>query len=134
MKNRPHVFVALIGLLLGVGNPMAAVVCFGADGHIEVVPLSSEDHCCDCPTHAGSEDVGHRCSSCVDVPLPQATGEAILIPGVERCEALKALADYTKCALSVTPISPDSFAPFPGADPYAHGRAIAAHSTVVLLI
>ncbi len=125
--------VALIGLLLGIGNPGAVVVCFGADGHVEVVP-AAEDHCCDCPSPAGLRDAGHRCPSCFDIPLPLGTGEAFLLPVEHRVEDLKAKAGSEICRPPVIPLLPETSEASPGAAPRIGESAISSLSTVVLLI
>ncbi len=125
--------VALIALLLGIGNPGAVVVCFGADGHIEVVP-ASEDHCCDCPSGTAFRDAGHRCASCLDVPLPLGSGEAFLLPGGDTVQDLKVRAESGVWGRSVTPVSPDSPEASLEATSCAHESAISSLSTVVLLI
>ena len=133
VKKKSFVAVALIGLLLGVGNAGALVVCFGADGHIEVVS-ASEEHCCECPSHDTRGETGHRCGSCFDIPLSLGGGEAFLLPPGSEVRDLMVQAESRMCGRSVTPLSPDSTEAFPGAASCAHKSEISFLSSVVLLI
>ena len=133
VKKKSSVAVALIGLLLSIGNAGAVVVCFGADGHIEVV-WASEEHCCECPTHTTPGETGHRCGSCFDIPLSLGSAEAFLLPPGSEVLDLMVRAESRMCGRSVTPLSPDSTEAFPGATSSAHQSAISSLSSVVLLI
>ncbi len=125
--------VVLICTLLGIGNAGALVVCFGADGHIEVVS-ASEEHCCGCPSHDALGETGHRCGSCFDIPLPLGSGEAFLLPVGGEVRDLMVQAESRVCGCSLTPISPDSPEASPGAAACAHKSAISLLSSIVLLI
>ena len=133
VKKKSSVAVALIGLLLSIGNAGAVVVCFGADGHIEVV-WASEEHCCECPTHTTPGETGHRCGSCFDIPLPLGNGEAFLPPAGGEGRDLKIKAESRVCGCSVTPVSPDSPEASPGAATCTHNSATSSLSSIVLLI
>ena len=131
--KKSSVAVVLICTLLGVGNAGAMVVCFGADGHIEVVS-ASEEHCCECPSHTTLGEPGHRCGSCFDIPLPLGSGEAFLLPVGGEVRDLMVQAESRVCGCSLTPISPDSPEASPGAASCADKGAISSLSSVVLLI
>ena len=133
VKKKSSLAVALIGLLLGIGNAGALVVCFGADGHIEVVS-ASEEHCCECPSHATPGETGHRCGSCFDIPLSLGSAEAFLLPPGSEVRDRIVQAESRMCGRSVTPPSPDSTEAFPGAASCARQSAISSLSPVVLLI
>jgi hypothetical protein len=133
VKKKSFVAVALVGLLLGIGNAGGMVVCFGADGHIEVVS-ASEEHCCECPSHATLGETGHRCGSCFDIPLSLGSAEAFLLPPGSEVRDLMVQAESRMCGRSVTPLSPDSTEAFPWAASRAHRSAISSLSSVVLLI
>ncbi len=133
VKKKSFVAVALVGLLIGIGNAGAMVVCFGADGHIEVVS-ASEEHCCECPSHATLGETGHRCGSCFDIPLSLGSAEAFLLPPGSEVRDLMVQAESRMCGRSVTPLSPDSTEAFPWAASRAHRSAISSLSSVVLLI
>jgi hypothetical protein len=131
--KRSYVAVVLICALLGIGNAGAVVVCFGADGHIEVVS-ASEEHCCECPSHTVFVETGHRCGSCFDIPLPVGRGEAFVLPPGTEARDLMDRAESRVCGRSLTPILPDSTEASPGAASCAHKSAISSLSSVVLLI
>jgi len=131
--NRTSVAVALIGLLLGIGNAGALVVCFGADGHIEVVS-ASEEHCCECPSHATVGETGHRCGFCFDMPLSLGNAEAFLLPSGSEVRDLMVRAESSACGLDFSPISPDLTEVSPGTASCACKIAISSLSSVVLLI
>lgn len=133
VAKKSSVAVALIGLLLAVGNAGAVVVCFGADGHIEVVS-ASEEHCCECPSHNAPGETGHRCGSCFDIPLPVGSGEAFVLRAVAESRDLMDQAESRVCGRSLWPISPDSTEAIPGAASCIHKSAISFLSSVVLLI
>ena len=133
VKKKSSVAVALIGLLLGIGNAGALVVCFGADGHIEVLS-ASEDHCCECPSHATLGETGHQCGSCFDIPLSLGNVEAVLLPPGSEVRDLMDRAESRVCSRSLSPTLPDSTEPFPGAGSYVYKSAVSALSSVVLLI
>ena len=133
VKMKSSVAVALIGLLLGIGNAGSLVVCFGADGHIEVLS-ASEDHCCECPSHATLGETGHQCGSCFDIPLSLGSAEAFLLPPGSEVRDLMVQAESRVCGRSVTPLSPDSTEAFPGAYSCAHKSEMSSLSSVVLLI
>ncbi len=131
--KKSSVAVVLICTLLGIGNAGALVVCFGADGHIEVVS-ASEEHCCECPSHDALGETGHRCGSCFDIPLSLGSAEAFLLrPGSEVRDPMDQ-AESRVCGRSVTTISPDSTEAFRRAASCAHRSAISSLSSVVLLI
>jgi len=133
VKMKSSVAVALIGLLLGIGNAGSLVVCFGADGHIEVVS-ASEDHCCECPSHATPGETGHHCGSCFDIPLSLGRVEAVLLPPGREVRDLMVQVESRACGRSVTPISLDSTEPSPGVASRADRSVIFLLSSVVLLI
>ena len=131
--KKSSVAVALIGLLLAIGNAGTVVVCFGADGHIEVVS-ASEEHCCECPSHDAPGETGHRCGSCFDIPLPLGSGETFLPPAGGEGRDLKIMAESRVCGCSVTAVSPDLPGASPGVATCAHKSAISFLSSIVLLI
>lgn len=131
--KKSSVAVVLIGVLLGIGNAGAMVVCFGADGHIEVVS-ASEEHCCECPSHNAPGETGHRCGSCFDIPLPLGSGETFVLPPGASVRDLMDQAESRVCGCSVTAVSPDSPEASPGAATCAHKSAISLLSSIVLLI
>ncbi len=133
MKKMSYVAVALIGLLLGIGNAGALVVCFGADGHIEVVS-ASEEHCCECPAHTAHGEPGRRCGYCFDIPLPLGSSETFLPPSAGEGRDLKIKAESRVCGRSLTAVSPDSKEASPEAASCAYKSAITCLSSVVLLI
>lgn len=133
VKKKSYVAVALIGLLLGIGNAGSLVLCFGADGHIEVVSVS-EEHGCECPSHATPGETGHQCGSCFDIPLPLGRVEAFLLPPGSEVRDLMDQAESWVCGRSVTPISPDSTEAFQWTASCAHKSAISSLRSVVLLI
>jgi len=133
VTTKSSVAVILIGLFLGIGNPGAWVVCFGADGHIEVVP-SSEDHCCECPSHSTLGDATHRCEPCFDVPLPLGTVEAFLIPAGGKVQDLRNRAESAVRGGTVTHLSPRPTAAPPGTASCAPNDTLSSLSSVVLLI
>ena len=133
VKKKSSVAVALIGLLLGIGNAGSLVVCFGADGHVEVLS-ASEDHCCECPSHATLGEIGHQCGSCFDIPLSLGSGEAFVLPVGREVRDLMDRAESRACGRSVTPISPDSTEASPGVASRADRSVIFLLSSVVLLI
>ena len=133
LGKKSSVAVVLIGVLLGIGNAGAMVVCFGADGHIEVVS-ASEEHCCECPSHNAPGETGHRCGSCFDIPLPLGSGETFLPTAAGEGRDLKIRAESRVCGCSVTAVSPDSPEASPGAATCARKSAISSLSSVVLLI
>ena len=131
--KRPCVAVVLICTLLGIGNAGAVVICFGADGHIEVVS-ASEEHCCECTSHTALVETDHRCGSCFDIPLPVGSGEAfVLSPGTEARDLMDR-AESRVSGCSVAPLSPVSTEASPGAASCVHKSAISSLSSVVLLI
>ena len=101
--KRPCVAVILICALLGIGNAGAVVVCFGTDGHIEMVS-ASEEHCCECPSHTALVETDHRCGSCFDIPLPVGSGEAFVLPSGADFRDLMDQAESRVCGRSLTPI------------------------------
>lgn len=131
--KKSSVAVALIGFLLAIGNAGAVVVCFGADGHIEVVS-ASEEHCCECPSHNAPGETGHRCGSCFDIPLPLGRGETFLPPAGGEGRGLNIKAPSRVCGCSVTAVSPDSPEASPGTATCAHNSAISSLASIVLLI
>lgn len=133
MKKKSSVAIALIGLLLGIGNPGAVVLCFGTDGHIEVVS-ASEEHCCECPSHDALVETDHRCGSCFDIPLPLGSGEAFVLPAGSEVLDRMDRAESRVCGRDLTPISPDSVEASPEATFYAKKSAISCLSSIVLLI
>jgi hypothetical protein len=133
VKKKSSVAIALIGLLLGIGNPGAVVLCFGADGHIEVMS-TTEEHCCECPSHNAPVETAHRCESCFDIPLPLGSREAFLLPAGSEARNLRDQAESGVCARSLAAISPDSIEASPEAASCAQKSAISCLSSIVLLI
>jgi len=129
VMKKSSVAVVLICALLGLGNAGAVVVCFGADGHIEFVS-SSEEHCCQCPSHTTLIDSGHRCGSCFDIPLPLGSAEAFLLPAGSEVRDLMVQAESKVGGRSLTPSKPDSTE----ASPDTHRSAVSFLSSIVLLI
>ena len=125
VKKKSYVAVALIGLLLGIGNAGAMVLCFGADGHIEVVS-ASEEHCCECPSHATPGETGHRCGPCFDIPLPLGRAEAFLLPPGSEGRDRTVQAESGVCGRDFTLISPDSTEASPGVVSCAHKSAVSS--------
>jgi len=131
--NKSSATLALIGLILGIGNAGAVVVCFGADGHIEVVS-AAEEHCCECPSRDALGEFSHRCGSCFDIPLPLGSGEAFLLPANGGVRDLAVQAESRVCGRSFAPTFPDSTEAIPWAASCAHKSATSFLSSIVLLI
>ena len=131
--QRSVIAFLLLGILVGSANAGAVVVCFGEDGHIEVVPAPT-GHCCECPSNAAVPNAGHQCESCLDIPLPLGSGAKFLPPAGAKVKDFRGKAEYIVSSRSLALISPDLPQAPPVGSSYADHAPLTSLCTVVLLI
>jgi len=94
------IFATLLATLCALGisaDAHGVVLCFGADGHVEIEPAhvgSRYDPCVSAETPDSASGEGcarqdeHHCGMCVDIPLvnPGAASDRPAVPGAGSCQ------------------------------------------------
>jgi hypothetical protein len=131
--QRSLIALVSLGILVGFGNAGPVVVCLGEDGHMEVIPTSTE-HCCECPSNATFHSTDHQCGSCLDIPLPLGGGTKFLPSAGGKLQESKGKAEYIVSSLPLSSIAAGLPEAPPAGTSCADHVPLASLCTVVLLI